>query len=35
MDTALTQKFPFILDIDLAKANCAENRNKPCKSDTH
>ena len=22
MDTALTQKFPFILDRNLAKANC-------------
>ena len=26
MDTALTQKFPFILDRNLAKANCAENK---------
>ena len=26
MDTALTQKFPFILDRNLAKANCTENR---------
>ena len=26
MDTALTQKFPFILDTNLAKANCTENR---------
>ena len=25
MDTALPQKFPFILDTDLAKANCTEN----------
>ena len=25
MDTALTQKFPFILDRNLAKANCTEN----------
>ena len=26
MDTALPQKFPFILDRKLAKANCTENR---------
>ena len=26
MDTALTQKFPFILDGNLAKANCTEDR---------
>ena len=26
MDTALTQKFPFILDRNLAKANCTGNR---------
>ena len=26
MDTALPQKFPFILDRNLAKANCAGNR---------
>ena len=26
MDTALVQKFPFILDRNLAKANCTENR---------
>ena len=26
MDAALTQKFPFILDRNLAKANCTENR---------
>ena len=26
MDTALPQKFPFILDMNLAKANCTENR---------
>ena len=26
MDTALPQKFPFILDRNLAKANCSENR---------
>ena len=26
MDTALPQKFPFILDRNLAKANCRENR---------
>ena len=26
MDTALPQKFPFILDKNLAKANCTENR---------
>ena len=26
MDTALTQKFPFILDRNLAKANCTEDR---------
>ena len=26
MDTALHQKFPFILDRNLAKANCTENR---------
>ena len=26
MDTALTEKFPFILDRNLAKANCVENR---------
>ena len=25
MDTALTLKFPFILDRNLAKANCTEN----------
>ena len=25
MDTALTQKFPFILDRNLAKANCTGN----------
>ena len=25
MDTALTQKFSFILDRNLAKANCTEN----------
>ena len=25
MDTALPKKFPFILDRNLAKANCAEN----------
>ena len=25
MDTALSQKFPFILDRNLAKANCTEN----------
>ena len=25
MDTAVTQKFPFILDRNLAKANCTEN----------
>ena len=25
MDKALTQKFPFILDRNLAKANCTEN----------
>ena len=25
MDTALLQKFPFILDRNLAKANCTEN----------
>ena len=25
MDTVLTQKFPFILDRNLAKANCKEN----------
>ena len=25
MDAALTQKFPFTLDRNLAKANCAEN----------
>ena len=25
MDTALTQKFPFILDRNLAKDNCTEN----------
>ena len=25
MDTALTQKFPFNIDRNLAKANCAEN----------
>ena len=24
MDTALTQKFPFILDRNLAKANCTK-----------
>ena len=26
MDVALPQKFPFILDRNLAKANCTENR---------
>ena len=26
MDTALPQKFPFILDRNLPKANCTENR---------
>ena len=26
MDTALHQKFPFILDRNLAKSNCTENR---------
>ena len=26
MDTALSQKYPFILDRNLAKANCTENR---------
>ena len=26
MDTALPQKFPFILDRNLAKANCIENQ---------
>ena len=26
MDTALPQKFPFISDRNLAKANCTENR---------
>ena len=26
MDTALQQKFPFILDRNLAKANCTGNR---------
>ena len=26
MDTALPQKFPSILDRNLAKANCTENR---------
>ena len=26
MDTALPQKFPFILDRNLAKANCIRNR---------
>ena len=26
MDTALPQKFPFILDTNLAKANCTGNR---------
>ena len=26
MDTALLQKFPFILDRNLAKANCTENQ---------
>ena len=25
MDTALPQKFPFILDRNLAKANCSKN----------
>ena len=30
MDTALPQKIPFILDRNLAKANCIENR--VCKS---
>ena len=26
MDTALLQKFPFILYTNLAKANCTDNR---------
>ena len=26
MDKVLTQKFPFILDRNLAKANCTENQ---------
>ena len=26
MDTALLQKYPFILDRNLAKINCTENR---------
>ena len=26
MDTALPQKFPFILDRNLAKANCTEKK---------
>ena len=26
MDTALLQNFPFILDRNLAKANCTEDR---------
>ena len=26
MDTALPEKFPFILDRNLAKANCTEDR---------
>ena len=26
MDTALAQKFPFILDRNLAKVNCTEDR---------
>ena len=26
MDTVLTQKFPLILDRNLAKANCTEDR---------
>ena len=26
MDTALPQKFPFILDRNLVKANCTEDR---------
>ena len=26
MDTALIEKFPFILDRNLAKANCTENQ---------
>ena len=26
MDTVLPQKFPFILDRNLAKANCTENQ---------
>ena len=26
MDTALPQKIPFILDMNLAKANCTRNR---------
>ena len=30
MDTALPQKIPFILDRNLAKVNCTENR--VCKS---
>ena len=30
MDTALTQKFPFILDKNFAKANCTGNH--VCKS---
>ena len=33
MDTALPQKFPFILDRNLAKANCTGNRvHKSCDS---
>ena len=26
MDTALPQKFPFVFDRNLAKANCTENQ---------
>ena len=33
MDTALPQKFPFILDRNLAKANCTGNR-LPTSCDT-
>ena len=32
MDTPLPLKIPFILDRNLAKANCTENRNRVCTS---
>ena len=32
MDTALPQKFPFILGRNLAKANCTHKKNQVCTS---